>query len=135
MLSQVNEFAKNYEYFINAVGAFLPFLISCLMVVIAFQQWKTNERKRRQDLFDKRFKFYCEMKNIFEAIYEGDEEALNLDSTHDDNRADLALFLFGKDIQEHIINLFDKKIKTHDDFTQPFKKYLSIEQERTNNAI
>lgn len=131
MLSQVNEFAKNYEYLINAIGACLPFLIACFMGYVAYQQWQTNERKRRQDLFDKRFKFYCEMKNIFEAMYDGDLETLNLDSTHillNDNRADLALFLFGKDIQEHIINLFDKKIKTHDDFTQPFNKYLSVEK-------
>lgn len=44
MLSELNEIAKNYEYFIKAVGAFLPFLVAIFMAYIAYQQWKINER-------------------------------------------------------------------------------------------
>lgn len=40
--------------------------------------------------------------------------------------------LFGKDIQEHIINLFEQKINTYDEFTKPFEKYLCLESVSKN---
>lgn len=55
MLQELNELAKNYEYLIKAIGAFLPFLIAVFMAYIAYQQWQTNERKRRQELFELRY--------------------------------------------------------------------------------
>lgn len=58
MLMQLNILAEKYEYLIKAIGAFLPFLIAIFMAYIAYQQWQTNERKRRQDLYDKRYEFY-----------------------------------------------------------------------------
>lgn len=58
-------------------------ILGLMIFYVAHQQWQTNERKRKQDLF-------------------------------------------GKDIQEHIINLFEQKINTYDEFTKPFEKYLCL---------
>lgn len=64
----LNELAKTYEYLIKAIGAFLPFLVAIFMAYIAYQQWQTNERKRKQDLFDKRWKLYKKIKMRFADI-------------------------------------------------------------------
>lgn len=131
MLEQLNELAKNYEYLIKAIAAFLPFLIAIFMAYIAYQQWQTNERVRKKDLFEKRFKYYLEMRNIFESILSQDTElaASSLEDIYiNDARGDLALFLFGKDMQNHIVELFEHKISSHDEFTKPFQKYLVIEK-------
>src|SRR5574344_627565 len=55
MLTELNTIAKNYEYLIKAVGAFLPFLIAIFMAYIAYQQWQTDERKRKQELYNLRY--------------------------------------------------------------------------------
>ena len=64
-------------------------ILGLMIFYVAHQQWQTNERKRKQDLF-------------------------------------------GKDIQEHIINLFEQKIKTYDEFTKPFEKYLCLKSVSKN---
>lgn len=56
MFTQLNEIAKNYEYLINAIGSLLPFLLALFMAYVAYQQWITNERKRKQELFELRYK-------------------------------------------------------------------------------
>ena len=68
MFNALNEVAKHYEYLIKAIGAFLPFLIALFMAYIAYQQWQTNETKRRQDLYDKRLEFYWAMLNKIDEI-------------------------------------------------------------------
>ena len=65
---QLNILAEKYEYLIKAIGAFLPFLIAIFMAYIAYQQWQTNERKRRQDLYDKRYEFYEAILNKINEI-------------------------------------------------------------------
>ena len=50
MLSQLNNYAEKYEYFFKALSAILPFITTLLMVYIAYQQWQTNERKRKQEV-------------------------------------------------------------------------------------
>lgn len=67
MFVYLNEIAKNYEYLIKALSVFLPLLITLFMAYIAYQQWQTNERKRKQDLFDKRLDLY---KRIREKLNE-----------------------------------------------------------------
>ena len=64
-------------------------ILGLMIFYVAYQQWQTNERKRKQDLF-------------------------------------------GKDIQEHIINLFEQKINTYDEFTKPFEKYLCLKSVSKN---
>ena len=39
MLEYFNDFAKNYEYLIKALGAFVPILLTICMAYIAYQQW------------------------------------------------------------------------------------------------
>ena len=67
-------------------------ILGLMIFYVAHQQWQTNERKRKQDLF-------------------------------------------GKDIQEHIINLFEQKINTYDEFTKPFEKYLCLKSVSKNLII
>lgn len=68
ILNELNHIAREYEYLIKAIGAFLPFLIALFMAYVAYQQWQTNEIKRKQDLFEKRYKFLY--KKILDSIAE-----------------------------------------------------------------
>jgi len=41
---------------------FLPFLIAFFMAYVAYQQWQTNERKRKFDLYNRRY-------DLFNSVY------------------------------------------------------------------
>ena len=70
MFSYLNESAKEYEYLIKAVGALLPFIITVFMAYIAYQQWQTNERQRKQELFEMRHKHLIEpIKQILSELH------------------------------------------------------------------
>lgn len=58
MLSQLNEFARSYEYLIKAIGALIPILLAILTIHIAYQQYKMSQ-----------YKEYCEFKNRFETDF------------------------------------------------------------------
>ena len=79
MFSYLNESAKEYEYLIKAVGALLPFIITVFMAYIAYQQWQTNERQRKQELFEMRHKHLIEpIKQILSELHKNKIYDLNL---------------------------------------------------------
>lgn len=51
---------------LDVLSALAPVLISIGVAYVAFQQWRTAEKKRRQDLFDKRYKFFRRVWQIYE---------------------------------------------------------------------
>jgi hypothetical protein len=47
-----------YWYTADILKALTPLIIGLLAAYIAYQQWRTNHRKLKLDLFDRRFKVY-----------------------------------------------------------------------------
>lgn len=113
---------------IDILSALLTPTIAIVVAFIAYLQWRTAEEKRKQDLFDKRYKFYKLLWKHFCAYIENpnirplDIEDL-LDFTHE------AEFLFGNDIVDHMFLMPEKQAEgcvNYDWFSKPFKKYMSL---------
>ena len=60
----INIGQSNTKDWIDIFSAFLTPFVALITVYIAYQQWQTNERKRKQDLFDIRYD------NLFKPILE-----------------------------------------------------------------
>lgn len=117
-----------FEYWTQILSAFLTPTIAVIAVYIAWQQWRTAESKRKQDLFDRRYKFYTSMWNVYSSsivnlnVRKLDKEDL-LESVHE------AEFLFGVDIVKHIFEIPERQksgIQDYDWFKEPFKKYMQL---------
>lgn len=116
------------ENWTSISSALLTPTIALIAVYIAWQQWKTAESKRKQDLFDKRYQFFSGMWEAFSSpIIDPNERLLEkedlLDSTH---KAEL---LFGSDIVNHIFEIPERQkqgILDYDWFIKPFKKYMQL---------
>lgn len=118
---------------------FLPIIMSFFLVLIAYQQWKTNERKRQQDLFNKRWEYYIRLKKLFldelssrKILSAADKE---IRSNWVNNYSDEGFFLFGKEIEDHIqkncVRIIERKSENEIEnpvksFRRPFEKYLKI---------
>lgn len=114
MFACLNEIAKNYEYLIKALASFLPLLITLFMAYIAYQQWQTNERKRRQDLFEKRF-------DLYKRIQKKLNELIHLCYTSNKQKEDYYFksgFLYREDIPDNYKEEFYKQMR---------KKYIFYE--------
>ena len=115
---------------VDIISALLVPTLAIAGVIIAFLQWRTNELKRKQELFDRRYAFYQKIrKNYFD--YAVSEE--NYDKTDFFDLAEEALFLFGSEIEKHIVDIVDHEIPEQvmygimdDWFVRPFKKYLEL---------
>lgn len=116
---------------IDIIAAFAPVIISLGVAYIAFQQWRTAEKKRRQDLFDKRYDFYRRIWQTYERqimhpnSYPPLDEIDILDLVHE------AEFLFGSDIVKHLFEMprnVEKQCIDYDWFSKPFQKYLALEK-------
>lgn len=68
LLNEFNTFCGQYENIFKAFGALAPLVGTALLAYIAYQQWQTNERKRRQELFEMRYE------KLFIAIYKMNDE-------------------------------------------------------------
>ena len=86
---------------INLMRALLPVILTVFAIYIAFQQYKTNRRKLKFDLFDKRF-------TIFDATKKFMQGVINRSSFDKENQAEFhrqikgAQFVFGNDIKEYL---------------------------------
>ena len=112
---------------IEILTALLTPTIACCAVLIAWQQWRTAERKIKQDLFNKRYAFFKRMWTIFASRIgepEGPiEDTILLDYVHE------AEFLFGEDIVNHLFKIPEKQAENcldYDWFSSPFKKYMQL---------
>ena len=114
----------------------ITFLSACLAPVVAiaggafaYLQWRTTERARQNALFDRRFSFYTQVKNVYLAQHDPKKPPMSVEDWLP--MAEEAGFLFGVDIQRHISSLADKKVEgspffPNDWFVRPFEKYLRI---------
>ena len=114
---------------VDMLSALLTPLVAGIAVYIAFQQWKTAERKRKQDLFDKRYEFYQKMWRLYSGHIIAPEECSSVDETYILDYVVEAEFLFGKDIATHILEIPNKQdsgVLDYDWLAQPFMKYMQL---------
>lgn len=109
---------------VQILSALLVPAIAIAGGVIAWLQWRTNERKRRQDLFDKRYEFYRRALSTYQEFHSdriGSTEAWEFDYLYME-----AKFLFGDDIVDHLQS-YDRSPKYDLAwFARPFQKYLRL---------
>jgi len=119
-------FTSNWIYILSAL---LTPTIAVAGVVIAFFQWKTNDLKRQNELFDRRYEFYQRLRKWWLATSAPAVNSFDIEDLIP--LAEEADFLFGNDISKHILS-FEGKSHTgspffpNDDFSLPFRKYLKL---------
>lgn len=97
------------ESFIQIFSGLLTPLIAIVTVYIAWQQWKTNERKFKLDVYERRLIIYEEVKKFLliicrEADVEFDEAIRFRTSVSE------ADFLFGSEIVQYIDEIYQRAI-------------------------
>jgi hypothetical protein len=122
----------------------LPDWVSVLSLVIAVAAFVLGIcnfwlaiRRRRDDLFDRRYNFYRRVRSMWLATGNGAPEGQRpwLETEELIPIAEEAGFLFGSDISQHIVSLAEPPFadghRGHpdwpdEDFVAPFRKYLSL---------
>ena len=125
----------------NKLTALLPVVFTLAIVLITYWQAKIADAKRKQDLFDRRWKYYCRMKKafideLFNSVKEKKQDQLQkYVDNYINHYADEAYFLFGFQIEKHVRSealrivkhLKGKRIEDPAmTFRKPFEKYLKI---------
>lgn len=111
------------------MNALLTPIIALGVGAVGFFQWRTAERKRRQDLFDRRFDFFKMLWSTYEDYVTGADKLVDefdlMQFSHE------AEFLFGADISKHMLAMLkrarEKSALEYEWFAKPFRKYLVIE--------
>ncbi len=113
---------------VNIISAWLTPVVAIVAIVFPVVQVFMYWRKRRDELFDKRFEFYQKLERYWVKTSHEDVSPCMIEDLIP--FATEASFLFGKKIMDHIFSLEDKKATNpffaDDDFAKPFKKYLSL---------
>lgn len=114
---------------IKVLSALLTPTIAVAGLIIAWLQYRTNNQKRKNELFDRRYDFYKSIEKIW--ISTRDEENRTLDDQDLIPFASEAEILFDRSVANHIMSLEDKRHKgspffPDDDFSKPFFKYLKL---------
>lgn len=112
-----------------AQGLLTP-TIAVIGAWIAVQNYRLARRRRKDDLFDRRYTFYKGVRDWWLRTAEPDEPPVTVEDVAP--LADEAALLFGDDIARHIMSLEGKAHSgspffPNDDFTRPFLKYLRFE--------
>lgn len=117
---------------IDILSALLTPMLAVFGALIAYLQWRTNELKRKNDYFDRRYNFYKRIESMWLSSTT-DEQLLAEGFEIEDliPLADEAGLLFGKDVAGHIVSLAGKHHNgspffPDDDFSKPFRKYLRL---------
>ena len=113
---------------INVLSAWLTPVLGFVTIGAAIFQSYHIARKRKDDLFDKRFDFYKKFEKYRISTY------LEINAAPDIIDlipiASEARFLFGKDIERHVLSLEGKRstnpMFADEDFSKPFYKYLKL---------
>lgn len=119
-----------YKTIIELTGAITTPCIALIAVYYTRSQSRTDEARRKQELFQIRYNFYLKVRKIYLSIAESSEL---VDETDFFDLAEEASFLFGDDISKHIVNIAKHKIPEQvrygiidDWFVKPFIKYLQL---------
>lgn len=109
---------------VEILSALLTPTIAIAGGIIAWLQWQTNERKRTQELFDRRYEFYKRALGAYEEFHSdknGSTEPWEFDYFYTE-----AGFLFGDDIVDHLKNFGSNPKRNLAWFARPFSKYLRL---------
>ena len=112
----------------NAFAIAAGALIAAIVGVLNF---RLNAQKRRDDLFDRRYKFYQKLTEVvLSPEFNGSVGGGEVISHHLRLNQWEARFLFGEDIAKHLIQV-SRKYDAGDDFTReqfdrPFLKYMKL---------
>jgi len=88
------------------MNGFATTIISALLLVVAFMQWRTAHQKAVLDLFDKRFKVYDLVGRAMDIFYSASPLDTFIEARLLLQAASLeARFLFGPEISEHISSI------------------------------
>jgi len=114
---------------IEALSALLTPTIAIAGLVIAVLQYRTNNLKRKNDLFDKRYEFYKSVEKLWLSTIDNEIKEFWVEDLIP--IASEARILFGNDVADHIMSLENKRHKgspffPNDDFSKPFLKYLQL---------
>ncbi len=126
-------------YLKDWVGIFTAISTPCIALLagyFTYSQAKTDELRRKQEIFEIRYAYYKKVRAIYIGLHE-DLPWHCSEITDFFDLAEEASFLFGNDIAQHIIEMGNKhlanKIETQvrhgiidDWFIKPFTKYLSL---------
>ncbi len=117
----------NWEDWVDVVVTSLAPAV--LIFAIAFAWAKINHKKQKDEFFDRRYDFYKRVKEFWLLTQNKNNHAPTLEDLIP--FAKEAAFLFGKDVQDHILSLSGKRhqgspLFPEEDFTLPFRKYLDL---------
>ena len=119
----------NEKDWIDVLSALLTPTIAIAVVIISYLQWRTAVENRKQLLFDKRYRFFKKLWNIFCAHLESPDQISPVVREDLFSFVHEAEFLFGKDIVLHLLTMPDKQKQgciDYDWFSKPFSRYINL---------
>ncbi len=117
---------------VQVSSALLTPAVAVAALSLGVINWQLSVRRRKDDLFDRRYAFYKKLSNrwLNTANWEGTGEDNSMDAEDVISFAIEASFLFGDDIVRHIMSLEQKEhsgsqLFPNQDFVKPFERYLN----------
>jgi len=118
---------------VTIFAALLTPTIAIAGVILAILGYRLQQRRRQDDLFDRRYAFYQRVRSWWLQTGNGAPpgEDPSIDETDLIPIAEEAELLFGKDIADHIMGLdhaghMGSPFFPSSDFTKPFARYLRL---------
>ncbi|AZA91775.1 Uncharacterised protein [Chryseobacterium nakagawai] len=126
---------EDFTQLATIFAAYLTPTIAIIGSVLAIQNYRLAKRKRRDELFDRRYKFLLEFEKLWKTTGDPQKGATRMCLEWDDIApfAQKAYYLFGEDIAEHLKSYegksFDQNFPWVPDqnLAKPFAKYLCFE--------
>jgi hypothetical protein len=120
---------------IEVLAAALTPVVAIIGIILGLKTYKLGIRKRKDDLFDRRYKFLKDFEKLWKTTGSESRGATRMCLEWDDIEAyaQEAHFLFGKDIAEHLRSYegksYDQVFPWVPDsyLAKPFNKYLCFE--------
>jgi hypothetical protein len=101
MLEILNFWAITNKPLLSLVTATLPIILTFFVIYIAYQQYQTNRRKLKLELFDKRFIVFQGTKEFIQGVITSSSfKKENQNLFHLKTRG--AQFIFGSDIKTYL---------------------------------
>jgi hypothetical protein len=94
---------------IDFFTALIPIAIAVLGSYIAIQQYRTNRRKLKIDLFDKRYEIYDAINKYLVVVIKGNHNNLTYQQDFTAGTRG-AQFLFNEEIKEYIDEIWSKSV-------------------------
>lgn len=121
-------------FWIEVLAALLTPVVAIAGLWIGIANYRLAVRRRKDELFDRRYAFYRKVRDMWMCTGSGagPDERPSFDWDDIEPFAHEALFLFGKDIADHLRSYAGKEFRgmpgvPDEEFAEPFMKYLRFE--------